>query len=334
MSQLPDKYRAIVVRETKNGYSKKVESLPLDHLPDNDVLIHVYYSSLNYKDALSASGQKGITTAYPHTPGIDAAGIVARSTDKRYREGDPVLVTSYDLGMDTPGGFGQYICVPGNWVIPIPKGLTMKESMVIGTAGFTAAYGIMKITQSGIKTGDGPVVVTGATGGVGSFGIALLAQIGYHVVAITGKKEKHVFLTELGAAEIMEREYVTDHSNKQLLKGTWAAALDTVGGVILDTLIRQTRHNGVVACCGNVLGHTLKTSIYPFILRGVSLMGIDSGITLMPKRLEIWNKMSNQWKPDKLDQLYREVDLESLADEIDTILRGDQTGRVIVNLRG
>lgn len=322
----------MVVREEPGTFTRSVETKLIDQLPKNEVLIRVHYSSLNYKDALSAIGNRGVTSRYPHTPGIDAAGVVVDSTDDRFKEGDEVIVTSYDLGMDTPGGFGQFISVPAEWIVPLPEGLSLKESMIIGTAGFTAAYAVMKIVEGEVKPGGKPVVVTGATGGVGSMAVLILSQLGYRVAAITGKKDQHTFLRTLGAEEISGRDKVIDRSNKQLLSSTWSAAVDTIGGDILDTVIRQTAHNGIVACCGNVLGHSLKTSIYPFILRGVSLMGVDSGICLMPKRMEIWTKLSKEWKPTKLNEICLEVSLEELSNEIDLILEGRQLGRVLVNL--
>lgn len=333
MAEVSEQYKALVVRSEKGGYSRTVENLDLSKLPENEVLIRVHYSSLNYKDALSATGDPGVTTSYPHTPGIDAAGIVVKSTDDRYKVDQKVIVTSYDLGMDTPGGFGQYLYVPGDWIVPLPAGLTMKESMIIGTAGFTAAYGVLKIVRGGISAGDGPVVITGATGGVGSFAVLLLSNLGYSVVAVTGKRDQDDFLADLGAAEIAGRDIVTDHSKKQLLKATWVAAVDVAGGNILDTIIRQTRHNGIVICCGNLASHLLTTNIYPFILRGVSLTGVDSGICLMSDRLRIWKKLATEWKPRKLDRLYREVNLDQLSRNIDAILQGSLTGRVLINLR-
>ncbi len=325
-------YKALVVNKKDQGFTRSVEYLNLDQLPKNDLLIRVHYSSLNYKDALSAVGDPGVTSQYPHTPGIDAAGVVVYSNNSRFETGQKVLVTSYDLGMNTPGGFAEYVSVPADWVVPLPENLTLKESMIIGTAGFTAAYGVMKIIDGGITPERGEVIVTGATGGVGSVAVALLAQQGFHVVAATGKYKQENFLLNLGASEIADRSLVNVQSNKQLLKSRWAAAFDTVGSYILDTVIRQTGHNGVVVCCGNVLGHQLHTNIYPFILRGVSLMGIDSGITRMTKRIEIWEKLSREWKLDKLNDFYREVALNALSEEIDKILEGRQRGRVIVNL--
>ncbi|MEX0994679.1 MAG: YhdH/YhfP family quinone oxidoreductase [Balneolaceae bacterium] len=326
-------YQALEVTEVNGQFHSEVIEKKISDLPGHDVLIRVHYSSLNYKDALSATGNRGVTENYPHTPGIDAAGIVVSSKDSRFREGDKVIVTSYDLGMNTPGGFGQYIRVPGKWIVPLPKKLTLKESMIIGSAGFTASYGLLKITEGGIHPDDGPVVVTGATGGVGCFAVALLSQIGYEVVAITGKHEQHDFLYRLGAANIADRDFVTDRSQKLLLKSTWAAAIDTVGAEILDTILRQTRYNGIVTCCGNILGYKLHTNIYPFILRGVCLMGIDSGSCLMHTRNKLWDKLAGEWKPVVLHQLFREVSLNRLPKEIDSIIDGDQIGRVLVNLR-
>lgn len=327
-------YKALVVSEENGSYPRSVQECSTENLPDHEVLVKVYYSSLNYKDALSATGDKGVTRNYPHTPGVDASGIVAESRDDRFSEGDKVIVTSYDLGQDTPGGFGEYIRVPGDWVVPLPEGLDLRESMGYGTAGFTAAYGIYKLLHNDTQPGDGPVLVTGATGGVGSLAVALLAKNGYRITAATGKLEKVQYLEDIGAHEVIHRDEVQDTSGKPLLSGTWAGAIDTVGGIMLDTTLRQTKHNGTVACCGNVLGHELKTSVYPFILRGVSLMGIDSGICLMPMRKTIWNLLAGEWSIDGLlETINRECTLDELDTEIDRILEGNQVGKVLVNLQ-
>ncbi|MGF1671759.1 MAG: YhdH/YhfP family quinone oxidoreductase [Balneolaceae bacterium] len=327
-----NRYKALVSEQVNSRFRSSVKMLDSGNLPENDVLIRVHYSSLNYKDALSATGNRGITKNYPHTPGIDASGIVAASDDPRFSKGDQVIVTSYDLGMNTPGGFAEYIRVPGDWIVPLPAGLNLRESMILGTAGLTAAIGIKKILDAGIKPGDGSILVTGATGGVGSCAVTLLSKLNYQVTAVTGKKDKHNFLTSLGASRIAGRSEVTDKSNKLLLNSRWKASIETVGGEILDTVLRQTAHNGVVACCGNILGHALHTNVYPFILRGVSLMGIDSGICLMKDRKMIWNLLSSEWKPEKPELLAREITLEQLPEEIETMLQGKQTGRVIIRL--
>lgn len=332
---LPDTYKALVADKKSDGTTTlSVKELQLDGLPPHDLLIRVHYSSLNYKDALSASGNPGVTKSYPHTPGIDAAGVVEQSSDERFRPGDEVIVTSYDLGQNTPGGFGEYIRVPGDWAVPLPAGLSLEESMVLGTAGFTAAYGVKKLADYGIGPGDGEILATGATGGVGSLAVAILAKLGYRVTAVTGKTEQYEFLKSLGAAEVTDRNSITDVGRSPLISSRWIGAIDTVGGAMLDAVLRQTAHNGLVACCGNILGGELQTSIYPFILRGVGLMGIDSGICLMKDRVEIWNLLANEWKPELPDGFYRVVNSEQLPDEIERILKGGQTGRVVVTLRG
>ncbi len=325
-------FDALVAREKKGAFTQSIEKRRFSDLPDNDLVIRVHYSSLNYKDALSATGNRGITSSYPFTPGIDASGTVVNSTDSRFKKGDEVIVTSYDLGMNTPGGFGQYISVPGDWVVPLPGGLTLKESMMIGTSGLTAAIGVEKIIKQAISPNDGQVLVTGATGGVGSFAVGLLSGLGYEVIAATGKTDQYELLQAIGAASVMHRDEITAVSGKPLLKGRWIAALETVGGEMLDAVIRQTEHNGVVTCCGNVLGHELHTSVFPFILRGVSLMGIDSGIALMADRVRIWNRLAGNWKPDFLETITQEIGLSSLPEEIQKILQGRQVGNKVVNL--
>lgn len=325
-------YKALVAYEEKGRFKQAVQNLETSYLPQNDLLIRVHYSSLNYKDALSATGHRGVTKAYPFTPGIDAAGVVEQSSSEWFSEGNQVIVTSYDLGMNTPGGFGQYISVPADWAIPLPGGLSLKESMMIGTSGLTAAIGIEKILAQNVRPGSGNVLVTGATGAVGSFGVALLSHLGYRVIAATGKTGCDPFLKKLGSADIIGRDEVMEVTENPLLSSRWIAALDTAGGAVLDTVIRQTSHNGVVACCGNVAGNDFSTSVLPFILRGISLMGIDSGIAAMHDRIRIWNRLATDWKPKSMDHLYREVHIKDLPGEIKNILEGGQTGKVLVNL--
>lgn len=327
-------FKALVVSETESGkFQREIKERSISELPDYDVLVRVHYSSLNYKDALSATGNKGVTQQYPHTPGIDAAGVIESSSCSKFSEGEKVIVTSYDLGQNTPGGFAEYICVPADWVVPLPEGLTLRESMILGTAGFTAAYGVYKLENNRTLPENGEILVTGATGGVGSLAVALLSRAGYRVTAATGKTEQEGYLKKLGADRVIHRDMVNDTSDKPLLHAKWAGVIDTVGGTMLDTAIRETKHNGTVACCGNILGHQLHTNVYPFILRGVSLMGIDSGRCLMPTRKKIWEYLAGRWKLENLDILSKEVSLEEVDGKIKKILRGDQTGRILVNPR-
>jgi acrylyl-CoA reductase (NADPH) len=293
--------------------------------------VRVSYSSLNYKDALSATGNRGVTRKYPHTPGIDAAGTVVDSRSNTFHTGDSVIVTSYDLGMNTSGGFGQYIRVPAEWVVQLPQDLTLKESMIYGTAGFTAGMSIFSLTHS-VKPGDGEILVTGATGGVGSISTAILSKLGYDVVAVSGKADAADFLKGLGAKRIVTREEVNDESQRPLLKACWAGAVDTVGGNILATAIRSTHPGGAVTTCGMVASPDLPLTVFPFILRGVKLLGINSQSCPMQHRQEVWNRLATNWKIDQLEAISQEVSLETLNPLIDTILKGGIKGRTVVNL--
>lgn len=327
-------FTAMIVEETAdNQFVRKIGTKPFDDLPDGEVLIRVHYSSLNYKDALSAVGNKGVTRQYPHTPGIDAAGIVEEDRSNRFKPGDSVLVTGYDLGMNTSGGFAQYIRVPVRWVVPLPENLSLQESMIYGTAGFTAALSMHKLTESGVAPDQGEVLVTGASGGVGSIAVALLAKSGFRVVAVSGKSEAASYLTDLGAGEIIDRDQASDESGRPLLKGRWAGVVDTVGGDILATAIKSTSHAGSITCCGLVASPKLSTTVFPFILRGVNLLGIDSVECPMDLRLRIWEKLAGSWKIDNLQRLAREITLEQLDSKIDEILQGKAKGRYVVNLK-
>ena len=330
---LPQKFKAMVVTETADKkFTREVTHKGLADLPAGELLIEVKYSSLNYKDALSASGNKGVTRNYPHTPGIDAAGVVAESANPKFAPGDQVIVSGFDLGMNTSGGFGQYIRVPASWTVKLPENLSLKESMAYGTAGFTAALSVFRMQQHGLTKDQGEVLVTGATGGVGSLAVGILAKLGFHVVAATGKTTEKDFLITLGAKEIIPRDAVNDTSGRPLLKERWAGVIDTVGGNILATAIRSTKRRGPVACCGNVSSPDLSLTVYPFILRGVALLGIDSAECPMDVRLLIWKKISQEWKLDLSGGLFTECSLEELDSKIDLILAGKIRGRVVVNL--
>lgn len=322
----------MIVEETQdNRFVRSIKERSISDLSDGDVLVHVSNSSLNYKDALSATGNRSVTRKYPHTPGIDAAGIVEESRNKTIQKGDAVIVTSYDLGMNTSGGFGQYIRIPADWVVPLPQGLTLKESMIYGTAGFTAGLSVFSLTHT-VKPDQGDILVTGATGGVGSITTAILSKLGYHVVAVSGKPDAADFLRNLGARRIVTREEVSDESRRPLLKSAWAGVVDTVGGNILATAIKSTHPWGTVTTCGMVASPDLPLTVFPFILRGIKLIGINSQSCPMKHRQFIWKRLASDWKIDHLETLCREVSLEELNPLIDTILKGGIKGRTVVNL--
>jgi acrylyl-CoA reductase (NADPH) len=329
---LPQTFKAMVVAETaEKTFSREIRERALGDLPAGELIIEVKYSSLNYKDALSATGNKGVTRKYPHTPGIDAAGVVVDSTTKLFAAGDQVTVTGFDLGMNTSGGFGRYISVPALWATKLPQGLSLKDSMSHGTAGLTAALCIIRLMASGLTKESGEVLVTGATGGVGSIAVAILAKLGFNVVAATGKASEHDFLTKLGAKAIISREEANDTSGRPLQKPRWAGVVDTVGGNILATALKTAKYAGLVAACGNAMSHELNVNVFPFILRGVSLLGVDSVEIPMRARQMAWSKLAGEWNID-VGSLVTEVSLEELNPKIDEILKGGIRGRVLVNL--
>lgn len=324
-------FQAFQVEELPDGsFRRAIVTRSTDDLPPGEVLIRVLYSSLNYKDALSASGNKGVTRKYPHTPGIDAAGIVEESTHPDFGAGDAVVVIGYDLGMNTPGGFGEYIRVPAAWVARLPLSLTPFESMMLGTAGFTAAMAVEALQAHAVAPGGGEVLVTGATGGVGSVAVALLSKLGYTVTAVTGKLEERSFLQAIGATTVLPRAELVDPANKALLKERWAGVVDTVGGAPLATALKAVHLGGSVAACGNVASPRLETTVFPFILRGVNLLGIDSGNYPIERRRALWQRLAGEWRLDILEHMAREVPLNQLDREIDRILAGKQIGRVVV----
>jgi acrylyl-CoA reductase (NADPH) len=328
-----DSFKALVVREVEKGtFQRSVENRTLEELPPGEVVVQVHYSSLNYKDVLSATGNRGVTRNFPHTPGIDAAGLVFSSDHDDFHPGDEVIVTSYDLGMNTAGGFGQLIRVPADWVVPLPLGLSLRDAMVYGTAGFTAALSVWRMVENGVLPQHGEVLVSGATGGVGSIAVSILSQAGYTVTAVNGIVDESEYLKSIGAQRVISIEEATDTSSRPLLKSAWAGGIDTVGGDILATMIKSIQPNGTVTCCGNVATHELPLNVYPFILRGATLIGIDSQNCPMDIRRQIWQRIATDWKIDWLDTITTEAGFSELEDRISLMLAGKHKGRTIIRM--
>lgn len=327
-----DQFHALVVDENNGEFTRSIRSRSIDELPAGELLVRVHYSSLNYKDALSALGHPGVTKKYPHTPGIDAAGEVVSCSDGAFAPGERVVVTGYDLGMSRPGGYGQYIRVPSSWAIRLPEGLTLRESMAIGTAGLTAGLSLHKLLQAGVRPECGEVLVTGATGGVGSIAVSLLSQAGFNVVAATGKSAHEDFLKLLGAQLVMGREELLRGADHPLLKERWAGVLDVVGGEMLAAAIKSTSYGGVVTCCGLAASPELPLNVYPFILRAVSLIGIDSAQCPGDLRQEVWQRLASDWKPAHLLEGAVELPLSALEEKFSAMLKGELRGRTVVNL--
>lgn len=323
----------VVDRDPQGSLWRGVAQRTVQDLPPGDVLIRVAWSSLNYKDALACQAHPGIVRKLPHVPGIDAAGTIVESRDERWKPGQEVIVTGYELGAGHWGGWAEYVRVPGDWVVALPEGLTLREAMILGTAGFTAAQCADALVRNGVAPSSGPVVVTGATGGVGSLAVKLLARLGFSVTAFTGKPQQADQLRHWGANEVLDRSAAVDTSDKPLLSARWAGAVDTVGGPTLATLVRQTRPYGVVAACGLVGGTDLRLTVHPFILRGVILAGIGSAMLPYDRRLEIWRKFAGPWRIPNLEDIATTVRLDALEGAVERILRGEIVGRIVVDLQ-
>ena len=326
------KFKALVSSEINKKYESRVQSRTIQDLPEGDVLIKVYFSSLNYKDALSAIGNKGVSRNYPHTPGIDAAGIIETSESENFKVGEEVIVTGYDLGMNTSGGFSEYIRVPSEWVVKKPVGISLSESMALGTAGLTAGLCVRKLINHKLTPDSGKLFVTGATGGVGIVSLMLLSNLGFEVVAITGKLESQDMLKKYGASEVISREDLDQPLISPLQKSVYAGGVDAVGGNVLSNLLCATSQRAAIACCGMVNGADLNTSVFPFILRGLSLYGVDSAETEIGIKEEVWKNFSSVWKLEDLENEIKEISLSDLPAEIDTILKGQQIGRIRVKI--
>jgi len=334
-SVLPEKFRCYLVdRGPDRRIGGRITERRLDELREGEVLFRVAYSSLNYKDALGATGHPGINRVFPNIPGVDAAGIVAQSGVYEHVPGDAVVVTGFDMGTNRWGGWAEYVRVPQEWIVPLPHGMSLRESMILGSAGFTAGLCVGALEKHDVVPESGEVVVTGASGGVGSIAVALLAKLGYRVAAVTGKVGAHDLLRRLGAQEILPREAVDDRSGKALLSGRWAGAVDTVGGNTLATILRATRHGGCVAAVGLAGGNDLPITVYPFILRGVVLAGIDAAWCPLPLRHKTWARLAGPWRLDCLSQISQFIQLDALPARIEAILAGRITGRVVVEICG
>ncbi|MFP7735534.1 NADPH:quinone oxidoreductase family protein [Priestia aryabhattai] len=327
-------FSALVVdKKSEDQVEALVKELTLNDLPEGDVLIRVHYSGVNYKDSLASIANGNIVTSYPFVPGIDLAGVVVSSDSPDFKEGDRVIATSYDIGVSHFGGYSAYARIRSEWIVPLPENLTLKEAMIIGTAGFTAALSVHRLEENHISPANGSVLVTGATGGVGSFAVAILSKLGYTVEASTGKSSEAAYLKELGASSIVGREDIYNGKLKALGKQKWAAAVDPVGGEPLASVLSQIQYGGSVAVSGLTAGGKVPTTVFPFILRGVNLLGIDSVYCPMPIRKEIWNRLANDFKPKNFEPfIQQEISLQDLPEVLPTLLKGQARGRTIVKL--
>lgn len=325
-------FRAYRIFEEGGKSGGRFVELTLDQLDPGEVVIRTQYSGVNYKDALAATGSGKVIRRFPCVGGVDAAGVVEHSQDVRFRPGDEVVVTGYGMGVEHDGGYAEYVRVPADWVVPLPQGLTLFEAMALGTAGFTAALAIHRLEQNELSPENGKVIVTGATGGVGSLAISMLARLGYQVVALTGKDGEHEYLRSLGASEILSRSEIDFDSVRPLEQGQWAGALDAVGGSTLAWLTRSMRQNGVIASFGNAGGAELHTTVYPFILRGVRLIGIDSAATETHLRRVIWHRLADSLHPSQLGLVVRSVAFAQLPEAFGPMLQGKSRGRTVVKI--
>ncbi|QZE14895.1 YhdH/YhfP family quinone oxidoreductase [Halosquirtibacter laminarini] len=326
-------FRALRIFEEKGIFRTEIVHRKVHELPEGDVLIRIQYSSLNYKDVLSMKGNRGVTRHFPHTPGIDGAGVVEDSSDDRFKVGDKVIITSFDLGMNHDGALAEYVCVPADWVVALPSQMDFKAAMALGTAGFTAGLSVLRLLEGGQTPEMGPVLVTGAAGGVGSVACLILNKLGFDIIAgtsnITDSKD---FITKLDVVRHIDNSVIDDRSKRALLRPMWGGAIDTVGGNVLATALKSCVYGGNVTCCGNVFSGDLETSVYPFILNGISLLGVDSQNTPMEKRVQVWNLLANEWKLDNLFDICSEISLEDVVAHSQAMMRKKGRGRILVKI--
>ncbi|MGO4548397.1 oxidoreductase [Paenibacillus sp. 2TAB23] len=325
-------FKALVLDQIDGKVAAGIKRLEVKDLPEGELLIQVAYSSVNYKDALAYMAGGGVVKSYPFVPGIDLAGTIVASEDDEFRPGEQIIVTGYGLGVSHYGGYSEYARVPAEWAVKLPGNLSMKEAMILGTAGFTAGLSVYELQQNGIRPEDGPILVTGATGGVGSVAAAIAAKLGYEVAASTGKADKGGYLQELGVKHILTREELGAGAKRALDKQRWAGAIDCVGGETLAVLLSQMKYGGVVAASGLTGGSGLPATVFPFIIRAVRLIGIDSVMTAMDKRRKVWELLAGEYKPSVLGELFTEIGLEQVNAHVDALLAGKSSGRVIIKL--
>ena len=326
--------KAFVVEKVgEDEFKSSIQDVETPKCEKNEVVIKVTYSSLNYKDALSSVGNPGVSKHFPHITGIDVAGTVFESTSPIFKVGERVLVTGYDMGMNSNGGHAQYVKVPASWVARIPDSITDKEIMTFGTAGLTAALSINELISNGVKAESGDILVTGATGGVGSIAVSILSKLGYNVTALSGKKERIDFLKKIGANEVILREEFEEESKKTLLREKYAGVVDTVGGKILANALKQIKYDGVATCCGLTSSHELNTNVFPFILRGVRLIGIDSVECKLEKKQAAWEKLASRWKINSLNSIINEISLDEIKAAYEHLLSGKAVGRYVVKIK-
>ena len=330
---MPQEMQCLLVDRNDAGQiESRLTHQPIRSLNDGDVLIEVEASSLNYKDAMAATGHGGIVKNFPHVPGIDAVGEVIESRDERYSQGATVIATGHEIGVEQWGGWATHLATMADWLVPLPSGLSSEEAMILGTAGFTAAQCVHALLHHGCRPESGQVVVSGATGGVGSLSVMLLARLGFDVLAVTGKSDRHDWLKQMGANAVTGRETLGDDSNRPLLKGEFAAGIDTVGGAVLATMLKKIRHRGCVSCCGVAGGAELPTTVFPFILRGITLHGIDSAWCPDDLRRQIWSKLAGDWKLENLSDVKVDLALTDIGDAVSKMLGGKFAGRGVVHV--
>lgn len=328
----PQTFRALILENTGGKTEAAVKELTADSFPDGDVLVSVAYSSLNYKDALAVTNRGKIVRRFPMVPGIDFSGVVAESTSGLFKPGDPVVLTGWGVGEEHWGGFAQLARVKSGWLLPLPQGLTLQRAMQIGTAGLTAMFCVMALEEHGVRPDKGKIIVTGATGGVGCVAVMLLAKLGYKVVASTGKADAHEFLKSLGAHEIIDRSELAKRSDKPLERGRWAGAVDSVGGETLAALLRQMEREGCVTAVGLAGGAELHTTVYPFILRAVSLVGISSVYMATERRRTAWTRLAGELPMDTLDRLTQTARLSDVPALGEQMIDGKLRGRVVIDV--